>query len=190
MAFDVLVTEDMVDWAANGWVKNGDHDIVTYPLLADYIYSDFPAGELNMTGSSLFVWLDGGPATRSAWIEKTFTGLPPLTVLGVRAYLTWILRLNGFLFMRLTGDDVTFVTLTDIAYNFWSVPAGLAGLKARENIAYARTNAAGELKVEIGLLGYFATNNNQALFEEFEILEFQPSVAGGYLMSPKDRVAP
>ena len=188
MAFNTIVAEDMVDWAANGWVKGGDHNIVTYPLLADYIYSDFGAGELNMTGSSLFVWLDGGPATRTAWIEKTFTGLPPDTLVGVRVQLTWILRLNGFLFMNLIGADNTFILLTDIAYNFWSIQAGFAGLKARENIAYARTTAGGELTVRIGLYNYFATNNNQALFKEFEIVEFQPSASMGYIMSPKDRV--
>ena len=186
MPVEAIISEDLTQWPISGWIKEGDHDIVTFPVLANYIYNNTAATQQIFEGASLFFWTDGGPLNdRTAWIRKTFTGLPPNTDIGVRVQSNWILRLNLFVFMELIGVTTNHVTLTDIAHSFWELPDNLP-VQKKDNIAYVKSTPTGEITIKLGIEQAFRTNNLFLIFtSNLELVLFKSQILMGHIMKKK-----
>lgn len=171
--------------ASNGWALASDHDHVTYPAMTTWVDSGSPDPYLG--GFVLFgAWGDGGPATRSLWHEKVFTGLQPGVTVGVHLHAAWGLNTGpGSVFLSIEGGDgsnLVELAPDDVTFDLWTIPENPYP-NVRDNVLAGIADVNGEVKVKYGGKGYGGSCNLTVSFAGvIEVVRFVPNAKYGYVM--------
>jgi hypothetical protein len=187
MATTTIINDTFGD--VSGWIPAWDWDHVTYSNAADMMKKAAGSpGNLSLEAAVLFFWVDGGPFTRSMLLEKVYSGLPPLTIVGVRAASTWSLLTGDFKpFMTLVGDNIVDMELPNTGFNFFSIGKDLTE-SSRESLAYVRTNGAGQLAIRCGGRNVHPSGNILFFWHSIEIFSFSPIYVQGHIITPRTSV--
>lgn len=185
MAITIIINDTFGD--VSGWNPFWDWDHVTFSNAADMMKKTAGSpGNLSLEAGVLFGWVDGGPFFRSMYLEKIYTGLPALSIVGVRASSTWTLNSGDFKpFMTLVGDNTVDVELPDPGFSFFTIGKDLT-TSSRESLAYAKTTGAGELAIRCGGRNVHPSGNILFFWHSIEIFEFSSASVQAHLMTKRD----
>jgi hypothetical protein len=183
---------DVAAYFADGWRLKGDTQGSGFPVTIPAPATDSAFGgwwSATVGGSGLVVTLSGsvtfwiddpggppftlGPLIRETWMEKTFTGLPASSAVGVRIRANWSLD-TGFGNLFLEIDGTSRLSYPNGLFDLWTIPNDLA-LGLTDYYLVGLTNGLGELTVKIGGEDFQTSGNILATFHDIEIVDFSCS---------------
>lgn len=175
---------------ADGWRLKGDTQGMGFPATEPAPPTDTAfgswwsmAGAVILSGAVPF-WIDDpggppytlGPLVRQTWMEKTITGLPADTPVGVRIRANWGIDTgNGNIFLEISGAPR--LSYANGLFDLWTIPDDI-GLGLTESYLVGLTDGAGALTLKIGGEGYASVGNVLCTFHEVEVVDFScaPSI--------------